>query len=356
MHRRNLIVLVVSVVALSLGCVAASTHVTTKASACPDSGIVYRLPKRLFVLSVTLDKKNVITKIEAKATEPIPDVDHNQPQLCGVFEANILAENTVDFGVSESGLLTTANAKSVSKVAESLKEIAETAGYGTIFGFDGIDQPRPALVRKCAPGLTHSIVIDPSDTAKNHSLCDIKFEIKGPEGPKNPGGSDDPVKGLSAPMEENTSYGGVFYRQDEPYVVTAKGQNGENYSTVLFAPNRSPVQFLPLPRSFFADSDATLKFSGGMPTQYKRQAGSEFLGLVSIPADIIGAYLDAVGTVFSKIGTANSAEAKADALIHQQATALADQERKRIAAEEKLRRCQDAISSDDDAKIASACQ
>ena len=318
---------------------AAKTNIPRDGAPCPNNGIAYHLPKRLFKLSVTIDKSSKITSIAATTTAPLPDID-TKKQYCGVFSTNLLAENSIDFEVSKSGLLTKAASKSDSKVSEALKELAEAAGYGVgIVALDG------GVSASCPPGLTHTLVLDPDDVGK-HPLCGVKFTLKGPP----------EAKERSIESKSGTSHNGVFYRQEEPYTLTARGPNGATYSTVLLAPNASPTQFLPLPRTFFSDSDTTFGFDGGMPTQYKVKTGSEILEFLSIPADVLGAYFDAVGAVFAKIGAAASAESKADALISQQATALATQERQRLAAEAKLRACQEAVASGDSTKIAEACK
>jgi hypothetical protein len=42
-----------------------------------------------------------------------------------------------------------------------------------------------------------------------------------------------------------------------------------------------------------------LAFDAGVPTSYTQTTGSELAGLLTLPADVIGAYAGAVGNLFS---------------------------------------------------------
>lgn len=200
---------------------------------------------------------------------------------------------------------------------------------------------------ECEQGRTHSRLVDPSETdPQKLTLCGIQFSIEKPP-------SAEPCRNAKT---EAGVYWGVFYRQDEPYIVRVDQGSTAQFSAILLAPKASPTRYLPLDWNLFAGSTATLRFTGGMSTQYKEKIGSEALGLLSLPADVIDAYFSAVGSIVEKIGAAASGRAKADTTVAQQETALAEQEKKRLLAEEKLRLCQEAIRSHDNAKISMTCQ
>ncbi len=101
---------------------------------------------------------------------------------------------------------------------------------------------------------------------------------------------------------------GIFYRQDRSYMVTAElqGKNGTilfNKTAVVRSPSESKTLFLPVSRSFFADSTATFKLVDGVPTDYGQDDKSELVGALIVPAKVIGAYFAAAGeffTAFSK--------------------------------------------------------
>jgi hypothetical protein len=113
------------------------------------------------------------------------------------------------------------------------------------------------------------------------------------------------VTGNSA--EASTSGEGIFYRRHLPYKVTvinkAKDENQTKDESsrdfIAFSPNESPIYFLPFPKSFLADTkaDAKLGTDGGL-TNFDVTDESEALALLTLPADIIGAYFGAIGKMF----------------------------------------------------------
>lgn len=341
--------LLILLLVIQMGCVAAKTTVVEKNNKCADGGIVYYLPEKKVILSVTVDDKGKITAVDAKASDPIPAIKENY-EFCGSFHRNLFAENTADFQITPSGLLTVSDAESKSKVSEALKALATTAaGMTAILRTE--EQIKQA--ENCAPGREHTTIVDPvddKDSKDRLNLCGIQFEIKGPgkaESQRN------------ATVEPGT-YSGIFYRQDMPYTVsvvsTASGSPIIRFSKTLFAPNSSPIRYLPFDWNFFADSSATLRFTGGVPTQYKEKIGSEAVGLLSLPADVLDAYFTALGGMFTKIATAATNKTTADTTGAAHAAAMVNAEMKRISAEQKLLACQQAIASKDPAKISAACQ
>lgn len=120
----------VILLAISSGCVSAKTTIPPSGEKCASDGIVYHLPLRKFILSVTLNEAAKITAVMAQASDPIPDINRNL-EFCGSFHRNLFAENTADFEVGTSGLLTTVDADSKPKIAEALKKLATAAGSVT---------------------------------------------------------------------------------------------------------------------------------------------------------------------------------------------------------------------------------
>lgn len=343
----SLLVVFMAFLVAGTGCVAAKTTIPEAGEKCANGGIIYHLPERKFIISVTVDKDSKITAVAAHATDPLPKIDR-QLEFCGSFHRNILAENSADFQVTTSGLLTSSDTESKPKVSEALKAVAKTAGYGSVLGM--LLEQESDQGANCTPGLTHSIIIDPDLDIENKAklkLCGIQFHITPPDSVT----SDK----MNARVEPGT-YWGLFYRQDEPYILTTSEESPFHFSSALLAPNRSPIRYLPLEWNFFADSSSTIRFTGGMPTQYKEKMGSEALGLVSLPADVLDAYFSAIGSMFEKIGLASSAKSKTETAVASQETAFAEQERRRLLAEERLQACQQALASGDPTRVTAACQ
>jgi hypothetical protein len=112
-------------------------------------------------------------------------------------------------------------------------------------------------------------------------------------------------------------FSGIFYRQDIAYRISAKSAT-VNKEAILYSPSQSQDLFLPISRSLFADSTATLTFEDGMPTGYTQDDKSELVGLFTIPAKVVSAYFGAVGqlfTAFSKKNTDESALIKSDVAL-----------------------------------------
>lgn len=328
---------------IQTGCVAAKTTVVEKNSKCADGGIVYYLPEKKVILSVTVDDNGKIITVDAQASDPIPAI-HEEKEFCGSFHRNLFAENTADFQITPSGLLTVSDAESKSKVSDAFKAMA-TAAAAVTAPARRTDIP----ANNCAPGRTHTSIVDPvrdQDDPKKRILCGIQFEIEGPK---------ETAPQRNAPLDPGT-YSGIFYRQEVPYTISTPLGNDVRFSKIVLAPNSSPIRYLPLDWNFFADSSATLRFTGGTPTQYKEKIGSEAVGLLSLPADVLDAYFTALGSMFTKIATAATNKTSADTTGAAHQAAMANAEIKRLLAEQQLLACQQAIASKDPAKMEAACK
>jgi hypothetical protein len=105
----------------------------------------------------------------------------------------------------------------------------------------------------------------------------------------------------------------VFYRQSEPYEITVKDSStNANYQKIILSPSQSKISFLPISKTLFANNEASFTFEDGIPKSAKQDTDGELIALVKIPADIIGAYFAAIGSVFNSFKTNDTA--KTDAL------------------------------------------
>ena len=107
-------------------------------------------------------------------------------------------------------------------------------------------------------------------------------------------------------MQEK-AHSGIFYRQNEPYLVKAEGP-GINMQQLVFSPSFADTAFLPVKKTFFADNEADFTFTDGVPTKYKQSTSGEAIALVKLPADIFSAYFAAIGSVFDAFKTNDTKE------------------------------------------------
>lgn len=116
------------------------------------------------------------------------------------------------------------------------------------------------------------------------------------------------VKGHNKAADK--AHSGVFYRQNEPYVMTATGQ-GFNEAAVVYSPSNAETLFLPVAKTFFANNEADFSFRDGVPTKYKQETEGEAVALLKLPAEVIAAYFKAVGGVFDSFKSNDQKEAAA---------------------------------------------
>ena len=114
---------------------------------------------------------------------------------------------------------------------------------------------------------------------------------------------------------------------------------------VVFLPNKSPVQFIPVEKSLFASNASDLTFQDGVLTKYGQGVEGEVLALAKLPADVLKAYFGAVGEMFTFRKDAASKEAE-------YLYALTALTKSQLAAA----RCMAAYESRDEARIAADCQ
>lgn len=103
---------------------------------------------------------------------------------------------------------------------------------------------------------------------------------------------------------------------------------------ILASPSASPVYFLPISKTFFSNNSAELGFSDGIPSKYDQMTEGEAVALAKLPADIIGAYFEAVGKIFTAFSTSDKNET----------TALAD-EYKLELEKNKFKLCMNALKA-----------
>lgn len=254
-------------------------------------GLTYFMPKKDFIVTITMTEpddqgSNKVSNVAFSTSTAYAD---RSTQYVLQHGANWLNDNKLAVTVSEAGLLKTSTSTSKTKVTEVFEGIATTAGYGSLMlaapscnkagDYVFIFQPDMEPTEKCGVNIDISPLPITANTIKAHS--------------KKP----------------DSSYSGVFYRQEEAYKIKAITANGNiNKETILYSPSGSETLFLPISKSLFADSEATLTFTDGMPTGYTQDDKSEIVGALAIPAKVIGAYFKAAGELFSAFSTKNTNE------------------------------------------------
>jgi len=103
-------------------------------------------------------------------------------------------------------------------------------------------------------------------------------------------------------LHSGNSIPGLFYKQDLPYLVTVKHDNAQSQFVAL-SPNESKIFLAPITKTAFSDNISDITMANGVVLSLKENTDSELLALSKIPSDILGAYTNATGQIFSALGT-----------------------------------------------------
>lgn len=254
------------------------------------NGLTYYMPKKDFVVTVNV-KSSKITKVSFGTTPAFPDLSKQYVLNHG---SNFLGKNTLDVAITEKGLLTSSKSTTVSNVTDAFKNLATT--YGQLRTFSLVGPPAPA--GNCTTDGDHIFTYTKEGS---YTPCNLTVTI-----------GKAALSNGTKPHSKNSaeSYSGIFYRQNEPYTVSATGQ-GLNVSSIVFSPSDSKTLFLPVSKTFFANNEADFAFVDGVPTKYKQDTDGEAIALLKLPADILGAYFGAVGSVFDSFKSNDGKEVEA---------------------------------------------
>ncbi|MFC4761780.1 hypothetical protein [Dyella koreensis] len=337
------------------GCTAAVKSHRVGFNTYASSGLVYHLPLKLLKLQVTVE-----------GTKQTPDVllseAYGDPSSTYVLEVSRsqFGDNALDIGISEKGLLSTADAQTTSRADDVLKNVASLAASSALMAehIKGIPKNQTGVPSgKCIGDGIYSVLIDVRSPGA--ALCEIEFQIipLGPDATLNRDDANNPVGNqdkhaadiCTAPdarPNDCRQVNGIYYRQFAPFqIIATRGNDDDNPSGFLvMAPDPRQVNMLPVPSSLFADNHTYIKLVDGMPIEYKPTVNSEVVGVLKIPADVIGAYFGAIGNLFKAFGDSKSA----------QASALGDVAALKLK-QYKTDLCLKAIASRDDKSVSTAC-
>jgi|GEM_PF-3244414 len=333
MERYRLFLLIILLFVAS--CSSVHTIVNPDAEA-GHRGLVYYMPSKQVVVKLTVGSGKRTVSIDSTAAYP-----DTANRYVAQFRVNQLGKNKISIKTSESGLLTGESSTStVSQVSDFFSSSAGTIGAARA---PDAAANIAASVTPCDEDGTYSWIFDPTvmNTPPTATDCNIVVDIKRLTKPK----SSEP-KTPSA----NTAASGFFYRRPVPYEVTVKDNNpiapsGRSVAIVVLPTKQSAVEFLPVSQSFFAVNEGKFSFDNGMPTSYSQELDSEWLGLVKLPAEVLGAYFKAVGETFTAKKGVLSNEQQYLAQIN---TLAAQQLATRI--------CMQALATQDTVKIKEACK
>lgn len=297
-------------------------------------GLVYWLPKRDIVVTVTVklnEAKQMETEVAAAAGPMQPDYESRQFLID--YLRNPIGTNHLNIAVNPKGLIGKVTSETTVKLSEVLAELAKTSRALVA---------EPAL---CGLGTYQRFVA--ATHGATGSVCNFQIKVCRL--------FPDAVRDTKDPEDFYSPWGrsGIYYRQELPYRVevapagtplmvcpvaakdkTPKDEARTKQSFLVFSPSESPTYFLPVRRTLFANNKADFDFSEGVPTKYDQSTDGELIGLLKLPADVIGAYFGAMGEIFKYRKQSLESEQQ---LLAAQA---------KLAAEiVKLQACKDAVNA-----------
>jgi len=250
------------------------------------------MPERSIIVQVAIDEngKKTITVPPASAT---PDRSH--PFLLTIPD-NSIGENHATIQIGTNGLLQSAATDETSGADALVKAFA--TDLGTFTALSGGGTFTHGRVQDCQPSQTYSLEINLEESASRsaQTICGLGVTLERL-------GGKSPIDSSTRASDYSNAQSGVFYKTEIPYRVTVKSSEDGAQGRVFLAysPNKAPIQFAPLKKSFFAKNITTITLTDGLATKIESDVGGEFTGFLSLPADAISTYMKAVGGVFDSL-------------------------------------------------------
>lgn len=298
-----------------------------------DGGLVYYMPKRDIVITVTTANEKVASIVP---TVSAPYADRTKTYVLE-YQRHPLAKNTLDVDVSEAGLLTSSKANQTGDAVAALGALGTLVGYVSGAGFgiesDAVKARTASVSAQCSLNGNHTFIVPAQKgSGKICNAFSYKVEPMFEETPR-----------LKTTQQDGEGYPGVFYRVNKPYKVTISS-DAFNSETLVLSPSESQEFFLPVARTFFANNDAkiTLANGAGVPSKYVQDTDGEVAALLKLPAALVAPYFAAIGQVFSGV----SGNKGAEKTTLESSTSLE-------LAKMKYQSCLNAIEAKDTALIAS---
>ncbi|MFK2903009.1 hypothetical protein ISP17_03470 [Dyella ginsengisoli] len=310
---------------LASGCANIKSQRVNEGAAGYD-GLIYHLPLKDIRLSVTVaddSQGSGATKIytpNVEAGEAYPDMSSS---FLMTISRSEFGSNSLEISVSTSGLLSVSKSTSTSAVDDIAKSIASSMASRRLDLFFNLGRIVASPDQSCPVSGVYSRLVTFDELKKSdQNLCGFDFHVT-----SNASRLPSPTINDVAPLPNGgvagnamalgRVYSGIYYRQAIPVHIEATQASLRQLvrGFIVFIPDENAVYKLPVPRNFFANNSTNITLSDGMPTGYNPQKNSEVLGLFKIPADVIGAYFEAFGKLFTAFGDAKKSEAAASANV-----------------------------------------
>jgi uncharacterized protein YceK len=305
-----------------------------------QGGLIYYLPTQRLKLTMTIADGTKGAPQTRTITVTPTDVFADQGQrYVAQYRRNQIGTNTLKVSVNNEGLLSGDNeGSSKPQFAEFLGRIGSEVG--TL-------RSLMAPIGICAAAGTYEWIFDAPSSGKSLNVqepdmddCGLTVVASAPTSASSP---DSPQSWRG--VDRSRSGHGFFYRQKRPVQVMVTSGNTQRKAFQLAVVDaNSPTEYLPIPRTLFADTIWKVNFTNGSPTLYDVSAGGDTLGLVKLPADVMAAYSKAALAGLKDKKDLTAAESE----YLKQLVALA-------AQQAKFETCQAALQSDDIDKIKAAC-
>ncbi len=258
-------------------------------------GLSYYMPKKDLVVKVKVDQGQ-ISEVTFEESLVYPDL--SKPYMLK-FAHNAMGKNTLKVGITKEGLLTSVSSTTISDVSDIIGSIGTNAG-----NVKGLSPEKDAKKKKplCHEDGDYVFVYPIPSVTYVYTPCgnDPKFTIAISRLTPD-------TESFPHSKEESKSHSGIFYRQNEPYKVTASSKK-VNASDIIYSPSNSETSFIPIAKTVFANNKADFSFTDGMITKYEQDVDGEVLALLQTPAKVVAGYFSAIGQVFDGFSTTDTKE------------------------------------------------
>jgi hypothetical protein len=296
-----------------------------------SSGLTYYMPNRDILLTITVEK-GYGTEIAITRSESYPDMSkvYNLSHSGGIF-----GKNVADVQITQ-GLIKASKSTMTSNVNDVFKNAASSVA--TLKFKSKNNAPAGGPVKNpCSDG-DHKFRIPARITKTPELLCNVKISVTNI--------SEATGSTKSEYASRNGTKAGIYYRQNIPFLISAESPQGNDQvsktNAIVFSPSGSDTYFLPISKTFFANNAADFSFEDGVPTSYKQDTDGEAIALLKLPADIFGAYFEAIGKVFDAF---QSKDTKSESAM-QSNLALE-------IMKQKYNNCMEAVQAGDQEKLVS---
>jgi hypothetical protein len=201
--------------------------------------------------------------------------------------------------VGSNGLLQSVGTVETSGVDAFAKALGTTLGTisGLAEGFRAVAPVPEVKAVPCANSQTYSRVIWPEDVTAIKPICGLTVTVEKLGGKL-------PIVSTARVEDYGNAQSGIFYKAEIPYLVTVKAENADQgQQFIAYSPDEAPTLFAPLKKSFFADNTTTFTLTDGLLTKSESDVHGEITALILLPADFIGAYMTALGNIFTSLKT-----------------------------------------------------